>query len=135
MNDIDSLAGTYESFGFKPLSAEQFRSFIWSTGVWTRPFEGADHQYGWGGFKLNKETINGVETERWYVQNGYEWWERRKDNIVTIVGWAIMVMLLSVGAPFWQDALESLFGIKNLLRQKSATQNIETKSGTGQPGE
>ena len=46
-----------------------------------------------------------------------------------------MVMLLSVGAPFWQDTLESLFGIKNLLRQKSGTQNIETQSGTGQPKE
>jgi hypothetical protein len=46
-----------------------------------------------------------------------------------------MVMLLSAGAPFWQDALESLFGIKNLLRQKSGTQNIETQSGAGQPKE
>jgi len=46
-----------------------------------------------------------------------------------------MVMLLSAGAPFWQDALESLFGIKNLLRQKSGTQNIETQSGQGQPRE
>jgi len=55
--------------------------------------------------------------------------------VTTLVGWAIMVMLLSVGAPFWQDALESLFGIKNLLRQKSATQNVETQSGTGQPRE
>jgi len=44
-----------------------------------------------------------------------------------------MVMLLSAGAPFWQDALESLFGIKNLLRQKTDTQNIEQQSGAGQP--
>jgi len=42
-------------------------------------------------------------------------------------------MLLSVGAPFWQDTLESLFGIKNLLRQRSGTENIETESGAGQP--
>jgi len=42
-------------------------------------------------------------------------------------------MLLSAGAPFWQDALESLFGIKNLLRQKTDTQNIEQQSGAGQP--
>ena len=27
-------------------------------------------------------------------------------------------MLLSVGAPFWQDTLESLFGLKNFLRKK-----------------
>src|SRR5215216_1719984 len=68
-------------------------------------------------------------------QTWEQWWGSRKNNVVTLIGWAIMVMLLSVGAPFWQDALESLFGIKNLLRQKSGTQNIETQSGTGQPKE
>ncbi len=133
--EIDSLVGTYEGFGFKPLSAEQLRSFLWSTGVWTRPWADDYGQYGWGGFKLVKELNDGNEISHWNVQSGAEWWESRKDNIVTIVGWAIMVMLLSVGAPFWQDALESLFGIKNLLRQKSATQNIETQSGAGQPKE
>lgn len=49
-----------------------------------------------------------------------------------IFGWAIMVMLLSAGAPFWQDLLESLFGIKNLLREKSSTKNVEEEKG-GQP--
>ena len=129
LQDIDSLVGTYENFGFRPLSAEQLQAFIWSTGVWTKPWG------SWGGFKLTSELQNGNEVSSWQAQSGDEWWESRKDNLVTIVGWAIMVMLLSVGAPFWQDALESLFGIKNLLRQKSATQNIETKSGTGQPRE
>ncbi len=50
----------------------------------------------------------------------------------TLLGWAIMVMLLSAGAPFWQDTLESLFGLKNLLRQRSNTKNIEEEKG-GQP--
>ncbi|HEX8501345.1 MAG TPA: hypothetical protein VF659_12255 [Pyrinomonadaceae bacterium] len=50
----------------------------------------------------------------------------------TVIGWAIMVMLLSAGAPFWQDTLESLFGLKNLLRQKSDTKNVEGEKG-GQP--
>jgi hypothetical protein len=129
LQDIDSLVGTYENFGFRPLSAEQLQSFLWSTGIWTKPWG------SWGGFTLTKELKNGNEVSSWHAQSGAEWWETRKDNLVTIVGWAIMVMLLSVGAPFWQDALESLFGIKNLLRQKSATQNIETQSGTGQPRE
>ena len=71
----------------------------------------------------------------WVGQSGGEWWQSRKSDFVTLFGWAVMVMLLSVGAPFWQDTLESLFGIKNLLRQKSGTQNIETQSGTGQPKE
>lgn len=72
-------------------------------------------------------------TPAWRLQTRGEWWASRKGDVVTMVGWAIMVMLLSVGAPFWQDTLESLFGIKNLLRQKSGTQNIEDQSGTGQP--
>jgi hypothetical protein len=135
LQDIDSLVGTYESFGFKPLSSEELRAFFWSTGVWTRPWPDDNGNYGWGGFKLTKELKDGNEVSSWHAQSGEEWWESRKDNITTIVGWAVMVMLLSVGAPFWQDALESLFGIKNLLRQKSATQNVETQSGAGQPRE
>jgi hypothetical protein len=135
LQDIDSLVGTYESFGFKPLSAEQMRGFLWSTGGWTRPWPDDNGNHSWAGFKLNKELKDGNEVSSWQAQSGADWWESRKDNLTTIVGWAVMVMLLSVGAPFWQDALESLFGIKNLLRQKSATQNIETQSGTGQPRE
>jgi hypothetical protein len=48
-------------------------------------------------------------------------------------GWAIMVMLLSVGAPFWQDTLESLFGIKNLIRKRSDTKNVEDVGGQAKP--
>jgi len=58
-------------------------------------------------------------------------WQRFLYFLELIGGWAIMVMLLSVGAPFWQDALESLFGIKNLLRKKSDTKN--GKDVGGQP--
>jgi hypothetical protein len=50
-----------------------------------------------------------------------------------LVGWSVMALLLSVGAPFWQDTLESLFGLKGLIRKKSQTQNIEEGSGEGQP--
>lgn len=135
LQEIDSLVGTYQGFGFKPLSAEELQSFVWSTGLWTRPWPDDYGNHGWGGFKLVKELSDSGETAHWQAQNGQEWWESRKDNVATIIGWAIMVMLLSVGAPFWQDALESLFGIKNLLRQKSATQNIESESGAGQPKE
>ena len=38
--------------------------------------------------------------------------------IETLIGWLVMTLLLSVGAPFWQDTLESLFGLKNLLRKQ-----------------
>lgn len=53
-------------------------------------------------------------------------------GLEAVSGWTIMALLLSVGAPFWQDALESLFGIKNLLRKRSDTQNVEGEKG-GQP--
>jgi hypothetical protein len=58
----------------------------------------------------------------------YKW----RDLSETFFGWALMVALLSAGAPFWEDTLESLFGIKNLIRQKSGTKNIEEDKG-GQP--
>jgi hypothetical protein len=61
-----------------------------------------------------------------------EWWASRRHDVNGLLGWGIMALLLSVGAPFWQDALESLFGIKNLLRKKSDTKNIEEQQG-GQP--
>jgi hypothetical protein len=48
-----------------------------------------------------------------------------------IVGWLIMAALLSLGAPFWHDTLESLFGLKNLLRQKTDTKKVEQESGAG----
>lgn len=50
-----------------------------------------------------------------------------------LAGWSITVMLLSVGAPFWQDALESLFGIKNLLRKRTDTKNVEDVGGQPKP--
>jgi len=127
---IDKLSGAYEGFGFKPLTGEEVSAFLWSLGVWTKPWG------TWGGFRLDKTTTNdGQEISVWNAQDATQWWQSRKENAGTLVGWAIMVMLLSVGAPFWQDALESLFGIKNLLRQKSGTQNVEQQSGAGQPRE
>jgi hypothetical protein len=51
----------------------------------------------------------------------------------TLAGWLLMTLLLSVGAPFWQDTLESLFGLKNLLRKRGDIQNVERQSGAGNP--
>ena len=51
------------------------------------------------------------------------WWGRRGEDVKTLAGWLIMTFLLSIGAPFWQDALESLFGVKNLIRSKAKTQS------------
>ena len=51
----------------------------------------------------------------------------------SLLGWVVMALLLSVGAPFWQDALESLFGLKNVLRKRSDTKNVEDKGGQPKP--
>ena len=72
-------------------------------------------------------TANGVWT-------GVAFQNRFAHGVKVVGGLAIMVMLLSVGAPFWQDALESLFGIKNLLRKKSDTQNVEDQGGQRKNG-
>lgn len=69
---------------------------------------------------------------RQQVANFFEGRWRWRDLTETFLGWAIMVMLLSAGAPFWQDTLESLFGLKNLLRKRTDTKNVEEEKG-GQP--
>jgi hypothetical protein len=61
------------------------------------------------------------------------WWRYRLHDLWHILGWISMALLLSVGAPFWEDTLESLFGVKTLLRDKSSTRNVEQQSGAGQP--
>lgn len=126
--EIESLSSTYEGFGFTPLSTQQLQSFVRSLGVWTVVLPSGSV---WG--ETLVEAPENVYT--WQNQTPGQWWQSRKRDVTTLVGWAIMVMLLSVGAPFWQDALESLFGIKNLLRQKTGTQNVEQQSGAGQPRE
>jgi len=50
-----------------------------------------------------------------------------------LAGWLLMAALLSVGAPFWNDMLQSLFGIKNLLRKQGDIKNVEQEAGAGQP--
>lgn len=127
------LTSTYEGFGFSPLGWQQIDAFLWSIPGYTvvRNAKGVVLD------AANNEIPAGCRhcQPAWRKQTSSEWWASRRGDVANLVGWAIMVMLLSVGAPFWQDTLESLFGIKNLLRQKSGTQNIETQSGTGQPKE
>jgi len=142
--NIAVLTGTYEGFGFAPLNWHQANYFLWSLAGWTP----ARNEKGVIVNKDNEEIdpdCHEVDKDEkqirkpdacklaWRRQNNEEWWASRRADLFTVFGWAIMAMLLSVGAPFWQDTLESLFGIKNLLRQKSGTQNVETESGKGQP--
>ena len=149
---IQLYVNSYEQFGFTPLSAQQIESFFRSSAIIGRVWPCDKQSSSWGctirrdekGVTLNKngqpvatdcvEAGKGTLCEPgWRPQQRNEWWASLKSNFTGLLGWAIMVVLLSVGAPFWQDTLESLFGIKNLLRQKSSTQNVETESGAGQP--
>jgi len=130
--EIDTLSNTYQGFGFSPLSMQQVQSFFWSLGFITAIAPDDSNKRSVWGMALVEES---EDVYKWHNQTPQQWWQNRKSDVTTLVGWAVMVMLLSAGAPFWQDALESLFGIKNLLRQKSGTQNIETQSGAGQPKE
>ena len=61
------------------------------------------------------------------------WVARRGDDFRTLLGWLVMTMLLSLGAPFWHDALQSLFGVKNLLQKKNEQRNVEQARGAGNP--
>jgi hypothetical protein len=69
-------------------------------------------------------TALGFSGPRWIVdvwKNPH--WPTAQKGFETVAGWLITTMLLSVGAPFWQDALESLFGLKNFLRKKDSATN------------
>lgn len=61
----------------------------------------------------------GFEGPRWILEIPKRMRAANAQGILeTLIGWSLMTLLLSVGAPFWQDTLESLFGLKNLLRKK-----------------
>ena len=81
--------------------------------------------------ELANESLNQIKQDAsLYTSFGFsgpQWigeaWENRGKITAyqvfeTLLGWLIMTALLSVGAPFWQDVLESLFGLKNLLRKQ-----------------
>ena len=95
---------------------------------------------------INYMTDVGLKGPRWiteipaFVKNeGYTGQKtltdpnyRSKIVIKTMFGWLLMTLLLSTGAPFWQDTLETLFGLKNRMRKQTETRNTETASGAGQ---
>ena len=100
--DVQSQARDFEALGFKRLHLRDVEAFWYATAPWGPP----------------KNRLEG----RAWLGNG----------LTTLSGWLITVLLLSAGAPFWEDILESLFGLKDLVRQKTATKNAEEGAG-GQP--
>lgn len=53
------------------------------------------------------------------------------EKLKVILGWILMAFLLSLGAPFWHDILQSLLGLKEYLRGKTETREVEQSSGAG----
>ena len=144
---VAGYIGDYESFGFSPLTWDQTCGWFRSLGGQTllrdergRPVNVANEAITKDCVQVNKEgnSILGKDgktrdCERvWRPMTSQEWWASRRQDANGLLGWGVMALLLSVGAPFWQDALESLFGIKTLLRKKSETKNVEEQKG-GQP--
>jgi hypothetical protein len=157
VDEIKKFASTYEDFGFSPLSWQQLE--IWENSFFSKqtPWRDKDgnlvsvsNQISLLGNNIVLKSVNpkvevipqdckptpenAVRCDvKYRPMTWAEWWDERRNDIRNLLGWALMVLLLSVGAPFWQDTLESLFGVKNLLRKKSDTKNVETESGAGQP--
>lgn len=95
----------------------------------TKQYEGSYQQFGIQPF-TRQQLANYFYGQGPWDQNGSPKPPNRiLYGLETLLGWTIMALLLSVGAPFWQDTLESLFGLKNLLRQKSDTKNVEGQKG------
>lgn len=82
----------------------------------------------------NAETYNALGFTPMTMETWGKIWAARwtPDFWETLIGWLVMAFLLSLGAPFWHDALESLFGVKNLLQQKTDTQKVAQGAGEGQ---
>ena len=91
--------------------------------------EHADYFIGYGFKPVTLEQARAWLVSWW---TGSPWANLRRD-LWALLGMLLMALLLSVGAPFWQDFLESLFGVKNVLRKRSGTQNVEQAPGAGQP--
>lgn len=89
----------------------------------------------YSGFGFQPLSIKRLET--WFAGAFApidRWWlVRRGNDFKTLAGWLVMTMLLSLGAPFWHDALQSLFGVKNLLQKKNEQRNVEQVRGAGNP--
>jgi hypothetical protein len=105
MGKIQSNADVYAKFGFRTFN-DEFKTFTPPSGEQTAA-QKQKYLPKWGG--------------------------KFGHGLRMLLGWLIMTALLSLGAPFWHDTLETLFGVKNLLRKRSDIKNVETKAGAGNP--
>ncbi len=100
-----------------------------------KEIEDAAKAYSTLGFRTLRDEANHL-TGLWNskdLQNGGRFWGIVRHCSYLLFGWVIMAALLSIGAPFWHDTLEALFGVKNLLRKRGDIKNVEQEAGAGQP--
>jgi len=85
----------------------------------------ASDEYAKFGFRTWKEEMESYNK----LADG---WEKVWHVLMTFLGWLVMTALLSLGAPFWHDALETLFGVKNLVRKRGEIKSVESTISDGQ---
>ncbi|HEX8494935.1 MAG TPA: hypothetical protein VF658_18985 [Pyrinomonadaceae bacterium] len=56
---------------------------------------------GFGFSPLTWEQVKTWSSRLVAPPSSKEWWTDRRHDLITILGWSVMVLLLSVGAPFW----------------------------------
>lgn len=118
---IDDNASIFMGYGFAPITLHDASKWLRTT---LYPMAHASDKDG-------NPRVDSKQQQLTIWDTG-DWRRYRYHDFQVLLGWGIMALLLSVGAPFWQDFLESLFGVKNVLRKGSETQNVEQKAGAGQ---
>jgi hypothetical protein len=65
-------------------------------------------------------NMNSFHIMRWYKFNwsGAYDFVHIKYLLKAIIGWVCMILLVSLGAPFWYDFLKTVMGVKDKLKQK-----------------
>ena len=63
------------------------------------------------------------------------WFQQRVHDVLHIIGWIVMALLLSVGAPFWENVLESILGIKKMLQPGSQPVAKDGSAGGNSKGQ
>jgi hypothetical protein len=105
-----------------PAKADSLRKLIETE---SKEIEKRAAEYAAFGFKSLKEELKELKDTSTQAH--------ARHVAMQMLGWLITAALLTVGAPFWYDLLDSLFGIKNLLRKRGDIKNVETEAGAGQP--
>lgn len=127
-NRVGNLVSSYEEFGFAPLTLDQISTWRASVGGQTQLRDAKGRILNKDNAVIEKNCVDHDKDGKpvdcqpaWRKMTTAEWWASRRADFLTLIGWALMILLLSVGAPFWEDTLGSLFGIKNLLQKKGKT--------------